>query len=140
MATTQYRKFAETERIPSKSIKITLILSILAMLSLWAIDPLIINLFYSNEFNEVITLNFIVSFGVLLYGIADFFNKFIGAKGQGKLLRNSSFIVGFSVLVANFILVPLYGATGASWAKVTAGIVYLTTMLVCYRKTLSANR
>ena len=140
MATTQYRKFAETERIPSKSIKITLILSILAMLSLWAIVPLIINLFYSNEFNEVITLNFIVSFGVLLYGIADFFNKFIGAKGQGKLLRNSSFIVGFSVLVANFILVPLYGATGASWAKVTAGIVYLTTMLVCYRKTLSANR
>ena len=136
MATTQYRKFAEVDKIPAKSIKITLILSVLVMLSLWAVVPIVINLFYSNEFNEVIRLNYIVSFGVLLYGIADFFNRFIGAKGRGKLLRNSSFIVGFSMLVANFVLVPLYGATGASWAKVAAGVAYLTTMLVCYRKTL----
>ena len=139
MATTQYRKFSEIEKIKPKSIKITLLLSVLVMLSLWAIVPVIINLFYSSEFNEVIKLNFIVSLGVLLYGIADFFNRFIGAKGQGKLLRNSSFIVGLSVLIANFILVPLYGAAGASWAKVTAGIVYLTTMLICYRKTLKGN-
>ena len=137
MATTQYRKFAELEKIPLKSIKITLLLSVLAMFSLWVIVPLIIKLFYSNEFNEVITLNYIVSFGVLLYGIADFFNRFIGAKGQGKLLRNSSFIVGFSMLVANFALVPFYGATGASLAKVVAGAIYLTTMLICYHKTLN---
>ena len=140
MATTQYRKFAEIEKIPSKTIKVTLLLSVLAMLSLWVIVPFIINLFYSNEFNKVISLNYIVSFGVLLYGIADFFNRFIGAKGRGKLLRNSSFIVGLSMLVANFILVPQYGATGASWAKVAAGIVYLTTMLVCYNKTLKESK
>ena len=137
MATTQYRKFAEDKKISAKSIKITLILSVLVMLSLWAVVPIVINLFYPNEFNEVITLNYIVSLGVLLYGIADFFNRFIGAKGRGKLLRNSSFIVGFAMLVANFALVPLYGATGASWAKVIAGAIYLSTMLICYHKTLN---
>ena len=136
IATTQYRKFAEMEKIPSKFIKTTILLSVIVMLSLWAIVPLIINIFYSTEFNEVIIINYIVSFGVLLYGLADFFNRFIGAKGEGKLLRNSSFIVGLTILIANFTLVPLYGAYGASWAKVTAGVVYLTTMLVCYIKTL----
>lgn len=134
IATTQYRKFAEVDKIPSKYIMITVGLSLLAMFSLWAIVPLLTKVFYSEEFSEVITLNFIVSFGVLLYGFADFFNKFIASKGRGKLLRNSSFIVGFTLLLANFALVPSFGAYGASWAKVCSGVVYLLTMLICYFK------
>ena len=136
MATTQYRKFADVKRISPKCIKITVLLGLIVMFALWAIVPLVLKWFYSAEFNEVIRLNYIVSFGVLLYGMADFFNRFISAKGQGKMLRNSSFIVGLTLLIANFILVPLFGAIGASCAKVIAGFIYLLIMLLCYHKTL----
>ena len=140
IATTQYREFAEMEKIPSKFIGTTLLLSIIVMLLLWLIVPLFVNAFYSEEFNEVISLNYIVSLGILLYGMADFFNRYIGAQGEGKLLRNSSFIVGLTILIANFTLVPLYGAYGASWAKVSAGVIYLTTMLICYFKILKKHQ
>lgn len=136
MATTQYRKFAEIDTIPLKHIAITVFLSLFAMFGLWIVVPFIVKMFYSGNFEEVISLNYIVSFGVLLYGMSDFFNRFIGAKGMGKLLRNSSFIVGLTLLIANCTLIPMFGAYGAAWSKVIAGGIYLLTMLVCYHKTV----
>jgi len=32
-----------------------------------------------------------MSFGVAAHGFADFFNRYLGANGQGKFLRNSAF-------------------------------------------------
>ena len=132
IATMHYKGYANRKDISRKSIVVTIALSLFVMLVLWIAVPIFIQYFYPPEFNVVSKLCQIVSIGVLLYGMADFLNKFVGAKGQGKLLRNSSFAVGFSVLIFNIALVPTYGAFGAALAKLLAGVVYVSIMIYCY--------
>ena len=135
IATIQYRKYAYQTSISAKSIVSTLALSICAMFILWLIIPIFIDYFYPPEFAVVSQYNRIVSLGVLLYGIADFINRFIAAQGRGKLLRNSSFGVGIAVLIFNLALIPHFGAWGAVWSKLIVGIIYLFLMIYCYSKT-----
>ena len=132
MATTKYREFAKLNKIPVKLILITSILSFVAMFSLWVFVPVFIDICFEETFVPVIKLNYVVSFGVLMHGFADFFNRFLASKGKGKLLRNSSFLVGASILILNFIFVPMFGAMGAAYAKVFSGLIYLLIMLYCY--------
>lgn len=134
IATIQYRKYAYQTSISVKSIVSTLALSICAMFILWLIIPIFIDYFYPPEFAVVSQYNRIVSLGVLLYGIADFINRFIGAQGRGKMLRNSSFAVGIAVLVFNLVLIPYFGAWGAVWSKLIVGMIYLALMIYCYSK------
>ena len=133
IATTKYREFSKLRNIPSKLIIITLVSSAFAMFGLWLFVPVFLDMCFEESFSPVANINYIVSFGVLMHGLADFFNRFLGAKGKGKLLRNSSFAVGISVLILNFILVPMYGAIGAAYAKVLSGLTYLIIMLYCYK-------
>ncbi len=133
IATTKYREFAKLRSIPSKLIVLTLILSFIAMFCLWIFVPIFINLFFEETFIQVIGINYIVSFGVLMHGLADFYNRFLGAKGEGRLLRNSSFAVGASIVVLNVALIPIYGAIGAAYAKVLSGFIYLVIMIYCYK-------
>lgn len=91
-------------------------------------------MFYGKEYAPVIKINFIVSIGVILYGMGDFFNRFLGANGQGKALRNSSFFVGGGLLTASILLIPKWGEYGAACAKLIAGLIYLSIIIYYYLK------
>ena len=134
IATTHYKDFSKKRKIPGKLVLITVALSIGSLILLWIIVPPFINLFYGKEFTPVIQLNIIVSIGVILHGMADFVNRFLGSHGQGKALRNSSFIVGGSLMIFNIALIPSYGETGAAYTKAITGFVYLLTIVWFYKK------
>lgn len=134
IATTNYKSLSVQNRISRKLIIATLLISVLTMVSLWLVIPPFVKFFYGTDFLPVIRINFFVSIGVLLYGISDFFNRFLGAKGQGKLLRNASFIVGLGALITNLIFIPKFGEYGAAYAKLSAGLIYLITILYYYKK------
>jgi len=137
IATTRYKDFSVAEKISYKTLKITVLLSVLSLFALWIVVPPFIKYFYGTEFMPVVKLNFLVSIGVIFHGLSDFFNKFIGAKGKGKLLRNASFLVGFSTLAYNLLLIPKFGATGAAFAKILSGFSYFIIILICYKKTIA---
>ena len=82
----------------------------------------------------MITLVYIVSIGVLAHGFADMYNRFLGANGQGIALRNSAFIVGIISIGAGFVLIPLFGVTGAVITRVAGGFIYLITIYIYYFK------
>lgn len=140
ISTTHYKDFSVATRIPRRLFIITILLSVAALIMLWFLVGPFIRIFYGNQFAPVISLTMIVSIGVALYGLADFFNRFLGSHGRGKELRNSSIIVGLSLLVCNFILVPLFGEKGAAYTKVITGIVYVISMYWFYRKELTKTR
>ena len=139
IATTNYKLFSTVQCIPKKLTQVTLLLTACALIGLWLVIPFFINYFYSEKFHPVIFLNMIVSVGLACYGIADYFNRFLGAHGHGKLLRNTSFIVGSLILCFNFILIPLYGATGAALTRMLGGIAYLLCMIYYYKKTIKLD-
>jgi O-antigen/teichoic acid export membrane protein len=68
--------------------------------------------------------------------LGDYVNRFLQAKGKGKELRNSAFIVGFVNIVGYFLLVRFFGVIGAGVTQLMAGLVYLLAMVFFYRKYL----
>lgn len=134
IATTHYKSFESQEKIPKKLVSLTLLISFVTIIGLWVIIPPFVYLFYGEAFAPVIKVNFYVSIGVLLYGFADFINRFLCAKGAGKELRNASFIVGIGVLCSNLLLIPTWGVYGAAYAKIAAGIVFILTEFFYYKR------
>lgn len=134
IATTHYKDFSTSTSIPRKLMIITIIISCLALvLTMLLVNPFI-KYFYSSEFYPVILLTYLVSFGAILGGFADFLNRFLGSHGKGKALRNSALLVGFSTMVLNFTLIPSFGASGAAYTLVFSGLIYILCMYWFYRK------
>lgn len=137
IATTHYKDFSVSNKIPRKLLLITLGLSLAALIVLWVVVGPFVKFFYGKAFASVITLTFIISIGVTAYGLADFFNRFLGANGLGKALRNSSFIVGCSTLAFSLLFIPKWGEAGAAYAKLITGFIYFIIMLWYYYKYLN---
>lgn len=132
IATTHYKDFSTSSKIPKKLLLITLALSVSALIGLWVLVPPFVKYFYGKEFNSVVLLNFIVSVGVIAHGFGDFYNRYLGANGQGKALRNSSFLVGGSMMLFNLLFIPKWGETGAAYARLITGFVYLIIIVYYY--------
>ena len=140
VAISHYQKFADYKAIPRKLMMTTFLLSIAAMLFLWIIVAPFINIFYTPDFSPVIYLTIISSVGTLLYGISDFFSRYLMALGKGKPLRNSSFIVGFTTLALSVALIPWIHETGAAITHVGAGLIYFLIILYYYRRCVNENK
>jgi O-antigen/teichoic acid export membrane protein len=134
IATTHYKDFSKLNSVPKKVLFLTLGITIITLFLSWILISPFIKYFYDIEFESVINLFYIVSIGIVLHGFADFYNRFLGAHGQGKILRNSSFIVGGSLLVFNIVLIPLWGEVGAAITKGVTGLIYFITIIYYYKK------
>lgn len=134
IATTHYKDFSARTSIPRKLVVITVIISFSALLLIMLLVRPFIHLFYGTKFTPVISLTYIVCFGVILNGLADFLNRFLGSHGKGKALRNSSIIVGFSLLILNITFIPIFGETGAAYTLFISGLIYFFCMLWFYKR------
>jgi len=139
IATVKYRDFPLYNKIPSYLLLITVIVSIFSLVIMQLVVPFVITIFYGESFREVISLSAIISFGVVLYSLGDFLNRFLGSHGQGKQIRNSALLVSIILLLLNITIVPRYGETGAAYTYLLAGGTYLMNMIYYYIK-LDVNK
>jgi O-antigen/teichoic acid export membrane protein len=137
IATTHYKDFSSRTSIPRKLLLLTMLLSCSTLVMTLLLVKPFIKYFYKPEFYPVVSLTYIVSIGIIFSGIADLFNRFLGSHGQGKALRNSSIIVGISLLVCNITLIPRMGEKGAAYTSLFSGIIYFLTILWFYRRLVS---
>lgn len=139
ISTSHYAKFAHYKEIPRKLLVATGGISLVALACLWIIIAPFVDIFYTPDFHPVILLTLITSIGSLLYSISDFVSRYLASQGDGKSLRNSSWIVGFTTLAMSLLLIPKYNALGASVTHVVAGLIYIVTILYYYHKRVTAN-
>lgn len=137
IATTHYKSFASSSKVSRKLLFTTLLLSSMSLIGLWVLIPPFIKFCYGEEFIPVIGINFFVCIGAFFYGMGDFYNRFVQAKGYGSRLRNASFFVGFTTLTCNILFIPSYGAYGAAYSRIITGVVYLLIIFYYYRKTIT---
>lgn len=133
IATTHFKEFASLKKIPLKLFKITLFLTLLSLLILWVFIGPFINIFYGKQYHSTIELTLIISIGVAGCSMADFFNRYLGAHGKGKMLRNTSICTGISLLITNFLFIPIWHERGAAFASVVGGFVYLVIVIYYYK-------
>ena len=134
IATVYYRQFASQKAIPVRLLFYTLLVTSAGLLFVLGCLPFIIKFFFGADFTAAIALNVIVSIGYIFYGFADFLNRFLGAHGLGKVIRDGAFFTAIILFFCNVLLIPKYIANGAAWSLLIAGIFYFIFMSLSYIK------
>ena len=134
VGTTFFKDFANRNSIPEKATVFTLILSIIALFFFVMLIKKVILLLYSSEYIAVVPLAYIVSIGSIFHGIGDYINRFLGAHGKGKELRNGALAVGVSNILGYIVLVHIFGTKGAAATTMISGLIYCYMMYFFYMK------
>jgi O-antigen/teichoic acid export membrane protein len=140
LGTTFFKKFASVTYIPKQIFVLSVIATLVAFVVFYLFIDKIFLLFYSEEFKPAVSISKILILGFLLHGLGDLINRFLGAQGQGKLLRNAAFIVGIFNILGYSILVYYFGVRGAIITKILASGAYLFMMFYYYKKFTNKNK
>ncbi|WP_455591230.1 oligosaccharide flippase family protein [Bacteroides sp.] len=134
MATVMFKKFAVQPQISKKMVSFMFLVSLLVMVVILLIAKPLIMIIYGEQYVESVNLVNLLTFGSLLYGVADFYNRFLLSKGRGAELRNASIVVGIILFVSSILLISSFGVDGAAYSKIISGFFYILTMLFFYKK------
>ncbi len=129
-----FKEFAESSKIPLKWLKALLVLYVFALLGVFLFAKFIVLIIYGDSYLPAVNLIKIMSIGYVFYGVSDFYAKYFLAKNKGRILRNTSFIIGVFFILFNIIFIKYYGAVGASIALLLSGIIYLSLMIYNIKK------
>jgi O-antigen/teichoic acid export membrane protein len=132
VSTSAYREFADQKKVSDKLLWLTIISSLLALIAAWIFFGKPLSWIYSKEFHTVGRMARIIAISSIAWGFGDFFNRFIRAHGYGKIIRNSSYILGLINLIGLFTIVPIWGAWGVLIVLVITGITYMLYMVFNY--------
>ena len=136
LATSLFKDFTQKDRIPKKVIYFNFLFLLGCVIALILLGEYIVTLLFSEKFLPVVPLILPLAFANLFRGMTQPYNMFLGAKGEGKALQNTAFILTGCNLVGNFILIPFYGALGAAYASLFALFINYFGHIYYYHKCL----
>jgi len=134
VAMTFFKDFTNQSAIPFKATIATLFLSTTALIVYLLIIKKLFILLYSDRYLAAIPLSYIIAFGCYIHGFGDYINKFLGAHGKGREMRNGAFLVGLSNILGYTLLVNKFGSTGAAATAVISDSLYCYMMYYYYKK------
>lgn len=85
---------------------------------------------YGHSFDYVVLL----SLAYALYGLGDYFNKFISAHGYSHYIRTGATVSGIANLIFSSIGIIFLKETGLILGRIVSGLLYLITMVLYYKK------
>ena len=137
MGTISFKNNVKAKKIKNKQLLLTIFITVTAILVYSCILKFFIHFLIGKEYTRAIFYAQIMLYYYAFMGIGDFFNRFITAKGCGKMVRNVAFIVGAVLVSLSCVLVPLYGIKGVILSELTSGLVYMLLMILKYIKVLN---
>lgn len=140
LSTVFFARFANNHVLTKELVIYIAIISVALYIVLFFLSDIIITVIFGSSYLPAAKLIRIIGLGSLLYGIGDFFNRYLLAKGKSNVIRNIAITVGLSYLLLGYILIPKYYAEGASYAKVLTGLVYLSIEAYCTKQLISREQ
>ena len=132
--TTFFKKFSSSSSISNKVLISAFCVSLAIITVFFLLVGKVIILFYSEKYSPAINLSYIICFGFMLHGFGDIFNRFLGAHGKGKEIRNGAIATGLVSLCAGILLTMSFGVVGTAIATSLTGIFYFSMMVWFYSK------
>ena len=129
---TFFKDFTCRNSIPGKLTLLTVIITSVALIIYLLLIKRLFILLYSVKYITAVPLAYIFAFSCSIHGFGDYINKFLGAHGKGKELRNAAFVVGFINILGYIILVKQLGIIGAAITAIIADCAYFLIMLSYY--------
>ncbi|WP_407402857.1 hypothetical protein [Chryseobacterium sp.] len=139
LGTVLFKKFSQELSINTGIILLVIGINIIMLIILLLFSDIFILLVFGDSFIYTAKLIKWLSVSSILYGISDFFNKFLLSHGKGSELRNASFLVGGTLLIGNLVFINFWGSLGATLALIMAGSIYLAVVLFYYNKFTKTN-
>lgn len=134
LSTTLFKSLAQKEEVPKKVIYVNFLWLSVSCLGLVILSKYIVIILFSTEFIKVVPILIILAFANFFRGLTQAYNRFLGAKGQGKPLRNTAIVLTICNLLGNLTLIPFFGTIGAAYASLFALIMNYLVHVCYYRK------
>jgi len=134
IGTTYFKDFAKMEKMPTKVILFSFGSSLLLLILFIIFMRFIFSFLYTEAYIPALNLSYYIAIAQVLRGLGFFMNKFLGAHGQGKQLRNTAMLVGLSNLLGYFILIKFFGLYGAAFTLIFSYSVYFLMLYYYYFK------
>lgn len=134
MSSALFPRMMRAHRIESRWLAIAWAGGLSTALVLWLFAHPFIDLVFSSRYAEAATFILPLGLAQALRGITGIYNGFLSTHARGRDLRNAGFVLGGASIVANFALIPPFGAAGAAWASLVAVIPNLAAHIVFYRR------
>jgi O-antigen/teichoic acid export membrane protein len=139
VGTAYFKEFANSNKISNKVIWTTLAVTLTSFLIFIAIIKYVIIFLYSEEYLEVVTLLYYISFAYVIQGLYLVLNRFLSAHGIGKELKMASFIRGGVNIIGFVVLIKLIGTIGACITLVLSNLSYFLYLAYKYREFVKAH-
>ena len=134
IGTTYFKRFAQQDRIESKVMKGSFLLTIATCIIYIICIKYIVAFLYDDSYQIVGNIASWLAVGMSLHGLGDMFNRFLGAHGKGKEIRNGAFMCGGVLTFGSILFVYLWQIDGAVITKIASDIVYFAAMYTYYRR------
>lgn len=134
IGTTHFKNFASQTRIPGRVVRFTLLITFSTFIAFLLLIHPVIKFLYAPEYAIVGTYASYLAIGFCIHGIGDMVNRFLGAHGQGKAIRNASIANGVFKVVGYIALVYLFNTPGAIATTILCDVIYLLVMVFYYRR------
>lgn len=131
IGTTYFKRFATQNYIEKKILLVSSLLTLLSCFVFILFIKYIVSVLYDESYSSVSIFASWLAVGMCFHGLGDMFNRFLGAHGQGRQIRNAAFSCGIITLLGSVILVYWGGIEGAICTKILSSLAYLV-MLVYY--------
>ncbi len=132
LGTIFFKQFATIEAIPKKVVYFSILGTVAALIVFYSLIEVVVVAFYSKDYFPVVGISKVLIIGFIFHGFGDMFNRFLGAKGQGKLLRNAAYLVGIVNILGYTLLIKFFDVEGAIWTKILASGLYFAVMWYYY--------
>lgn len=139
MGVINFKRNVSRGKLHNFEIGFTLTITVIASVVQIYIINFIMPLFIANKYYQSFKYANILIIVFVMMGIGDYFNKYVGAKGEGAALRNCAFLTGGTLILSAVCFIPKYKIIGLIVSRVFGAFVYMTSMLLIYYKITKHN-
>ena len=140
IGTVYFKQFATIKKIPKKVFVFSILGTLAALLVFYVLIEKVVVTFYSEEYLAVSAIAQVLILAFIFHGLGDLFNRFLGAKGKGKLLRNAAYAVGIVNVIGYTVFVKMFDLNGAIITKILASGTYMLVMAFYYFNYVKKNK
>jgi O-antigen/teichoic acid export membrane protein len=132
IATVSFKEFSLAKEIPVKMLFSSAGISVCSLIIFQLLIENVVLFVYSEEYRAVISFSRLLCVAAIFHGFGDIFNRFLGAKGLGKNIRNGAFIAGGTIIFGAVPILTAYGGYGAPILRLSSSLVYFSSMMFYY--------
>lgn len=132
VGTAFFKRFVNERCIPRKVLLFTLAMTAASLVAFVLLIRPVVSL-YDVSYSVVARYAALLAIGFSIHGMGDMINRYLGSHGQGRSIRNSSFLCGAVKIIGSLLFVWLWKVEGAILTVILSSTVYAVSLFFDYR-------